>query len=35
MTHANPFSGVRKPGSIGLPVPDTDVRIMSIEDPTR
>jgi long-chain acyl-CoA synthetase len=33
VTHANPFNGVRKPGSIGLPVPDTDVRIMSIDDP--
>ena len=35
VTHANPFSGVRKPGSIGLPVPDTDVRIVSIEDPDK
>jgi long-chain acyl-CoA synthetase len=35
VTHANPFNGVRKPGSIGLPVPDTDVRIMSIDDPDK
>ena len=35
VTHANPFSGVRKPGHIGLPVPDTDVRIMSIDDPDK
>ncbi|MEP6759450.1 MAG: long-chain fatty acid--CoA ligase [Actinomycetota bacterium] len=35
VTHANPFSGVRKPGSIGLPVPDTDARIMSLEDPDK
>ena len=33
VTHANPFNGVRKPGSIGLPIPDTDVRIMSLDDP--
>jgi long-chain acyl-CoA synthetase len=33
VTHANPFNGVRKPGHIGLPVPDTDARIMSLEDP--
>jgi len=35
VTHANPFSGVRKPGHIGLPVPDTDVRIMSLDDPDK
>jgi long-chain acyl-CoA synthetase len=35
VTHANPFNGVRKPGSIGLPVPDTDIRIMSIDDPEK
>src|SRR3990172_8910351 len=35
VTHANPFSGGRKPGHIGLPVPDTDVRIMSIDDPDK
>jgi long-chain acyl-CoA synthetase len=33
VTHANPFNGVRKPGHIGLPVPDTDARIMSLDDP--
>jgi long-chain acyl-CoA synthetase len=33
VTHANPFNGVRKAGSIGLPIPDTDVRIMSLDDP--
>ncbi len=27
-THTNPLSGVRKPGSIGLPYPDTDCRIV-------
>jgi long-chain acyl-CoA synthetase len=35
VTHANPFDGVRKPGSIGMPIPDTDVRIMSLDDPDR
>src|SRR4029078_7296960 len=30
--HANPFSGTRKPGHIGLPIPDTDVRIVSLDD---
>jgi long-chain acyl-CoA synthetase len=30
---ANPFSGVRKEGSIGMPIPDTDCRITSLEDP--
>jgi long-chain acyl-CoA synthetase len=35
VTHANPFNGVRKPGHIGLPIPDTDVRIMSLDDPDR
>jgi long-chain acyl-CoA synthetase len=35
VTHANPFTGVRKPGHIGLPIPDTDVRIMSLDDPDR
>ena len=35
VTHANPFSGVRKAGSIGLPVPDTDVRIVSIDVPDK
>jgi long-chain acyl-CoA synthetase len=33
VTHVNPLTGVRKEGSIGLPVSDTDVRIMSLEDP--
>jgi long-chain acyl-CoA synthetase len=35
VTHANPIDGERRPGSIGLPVPDTDVRIMSIDDPDK
>ncbi len=28
----NPFSGLRKPGSIGIPFPDTRCRIVQIED---
>jgi long-chain acyl-CoA synthetase len=28
----NPLIGLNKPGSIGLPFPDTDVRIISLED---
>jgi long-chain acyl-CoA synthetase len=33
VTHANPVKGTRKEGSIGLPLPDTDCRIVSLEDP--
>ena len=32
---ANPFNGERKVGSIGIPVPDTDIRLQSLEDPDR
>jgi long-chain acyl-CoA synthetase len=35
VTHANPLKGVRKPGSIGVPVPDTDCRIVDLEDADR
>lgn len=35
VTHANPLSGKRKPGSIGLPVADTDCRLVDVDDPTR
>jgi long-chain acyl-CoA synthetase len=35
VTHANPLKGVRKPGAIGLPVPDTDCRIVDLQDPDR
>lgn len=31
VTHANPIEGIRKKGSIGLPFPDTDARIVDIE----
>ena len=33
VTHVNPFAkGKPKPGSIGIPIPDTECRIVSIED---
>ena len=31
LTHANPIYGVRKPGSIGIPVPDTEARLVDLE----
>jgi long-chain acyl-CoA synthetase len=33
VTHVNPLDGRGRPGSIGMPVPDTEVRIMSLDDP--
>ncbi|HUV89895.1 MAG TPA: alpha/beta fold hydrolase [Anaerolineae bacterium] len=30
VTHANPLEGVRKAGSIGIPVPNTDARIVDL-----
>jgi long-chain acyl-CoA synthetase len=35
VTHCNPLEGTRKPGSIGLPMPDTDARIVDQEDNTK
>jgi len=32
---ANPFNGVRKPGCIGLPVPDTDCKVVALDEPDR
>ena len=31
VTHCNPIRGERKPGSIGIPLPDTDCRIVDLE----
>jgi long-chain acyl-CoA synthetase len=31
VTHCNPLYGTRKPGSIGVPVPDTDARVVDPE----
>ncbi len=35
VTHINPFGGQRKVGSIGLPIPDTDARIVDLSEPTK
>jgi long-chain acyl-CoA synthetase len=35
VTHCNPVKGKRKVGSIGIPLPDTDARIVDLEDGTR
>jgi long-chain acyl-CoA synthetase len=35
VTHTNPVFGVRKAGSIGVPCPDTDCRIVDLETGTR
>lgn len=32
VTHVNPLLGKRKEGSIGLPLPDTDVKIVDVEN---
>ena len=34
VTHANPLNGQRKIGSIGVPFPNTDVKIVHVDDPT-
>lgn len=31
VTHSNPVGGKRKPGSIGVPLPDTEARIVDLE----
>jgi long-chain acyl-CoA synthetase len=33
VTHANPLRGERRPGAIGMPVPDTDCKIVDLDDP--
>jgi len=35
VTHCNPLKGDRKPGSIGMPYPDTDCRLVDIETGTK
>lgn len=35
VTHVNPLKGVRKEGSVGIPVSNTDARIVDIDDPTK
>ncbi len=34
VTHINPFGGKTKPGTIGLPIPNTDAKIVDVDDPT-
>ncbi len=34
-THCNPLSGVRRAGSIGLPLPGTDCKLVDQDDPSR
>ena len=35
VTHVNPLEGVRKVGSIGIPFPDTDSKVVDLETGTR
>jgi long-chain acyl-CoA synthetase len=35
ITHANPLDGRARPGSIGLPIPDTDCRVVDLDDWTK
>ena len=35
VTHSNPLVGGRKPGSIGIPLPDTDTKVVDIETGTQ
>ncbi len=35
VTHTSPTLAVRKPGSIGIPLPDTDMKIVDLESGTR
>ena len=35
VTHCNPIFGKRKAGTIGLPLPETDCKLVDIEDPSR
>jgi long-chain acyl-CoA synthetase len=34
-SHANPIYGKRKPGTIGLPLPDTDCKLVDVDDPSK
>ncbi|OGR24980.1 MAG: long-chain fatty acid--CoA ligase [Desulfobacterales bacterium RIFOXYA12_FULL_46_15] len=35
VTHINPFNGLRKQGSIGVPIPDTECKIVDLNDKTK
>jgi long-chain acyl-CoA synthetase len=32
ITHINPFEGMRKPGSVGIPIPNTRARVVDVQD---
>jgi acyl-CoA synthetase (AMP-forming)/AMP-acid ligase II len=32
---SNPIGGMREPGSVGMPLPDADVKIVDLEDPNK
>ena len=34
-SHCNPLYGKRKPGTIGLPLPDTDCKLVDVDDPSK
>lgn len=34
VTHSTPLLGVRKPGTVGLPMPDTDIKVVDVETGT-
>ncbi|MEM7308089.1 MAG: long-chain fatty acid--CoA ligase [Planctomycetota bacterium] len=35
VTHCNPLGGVRKIGTIGVPLSNTDARVVDVDDPTK
>ena len=35
VTHANPLTGGAREGSIGLPIPDTDCKLVDVDDPSK
>jgi long-chain acyl-CoA synthetase len=35
ITHANPITGTRKEGFIGMPMPDTDCKLVGVDDSTK
>ncbi|OFW55458.1 MAG: long-chain fatty acid--CoA ligase [Candidatus Solincola sediminis] len=35
VTHANPLDGIRKQGSIGMPVPETEIKLVAVDDRDR
>jgi long-chain acyl-CoA synthetase len=35
VTHTNPFGAKTKPGTIGLPIPNTDAKLVDLNDPSK